>query len=144
MGHRLDITRDAAVSLLLLKDNSLDRRVLKILEMVEAGTTLAIRDLAAESRLSPAYLQRLFKNETGICMGEWLSEQRICFRTPIFPSRKSRTRSVTNTRPVSSAPSNADSCRHPHATESKTTASTRRRASSAYGQREGAQPEGVP
>src|ERR1700733_79914 len=77
MRHKLDITRDAAVSLLLLKDDSLDRRVLKILEMVETGATFAIRDLAAESRLSAAYLQRLFKNETGICMGEWLSEQRL-------------------------------------------------------------------
>lgn len=77
MRHRRDITREAAVSLVLLRDNSLERRVLKILEMVETGTTFAIRDLAAELRLSPAYLQRLFKNETGICMGEWLSEQRL-------------------------------------------------------------------
>jgi AraC-like DNA-binding protein len=77
MRHKPDITRDAAVSLLLLKDDSLDRRVLKILQMVEAAATFAIRDLAAESRLSTAYLQRLFKSETGICMGEWLSEQRL-------------------------------------------------------------------
>lgn len=77
MRNKRDITRDAAVSLLLLRDNSLERRVLKILEMVEAGTTFASRDLAAEFRLSPAYLQRLFKSETGICMGEWLSEQRL-------------------------------------------------------------------
>src|SRR5271154_6688978 len=77
MRHKLDITRDAAVPLLLLKDDSLDRRVLKTLEIVEAAVTFAIRELAAESRLSPAYLQRLFKNETGICMGEWLSEQRL-------------------------------------------------------------------
>ena len=77
MRSRLDITRDAAVSLMLLKDSSLERRVLKILEMVESGATFAIRDLAAEFRLSPAYLQRLFKHETGICMGEWLSEQRL-------------------------------------------------------------------
>jgi AraC-like DNA-binding protein len=77
MRPRLDINRDAAVSLMLLKDSSLERRVLRTLEMVEAGTTFAIRDLAAEFRLSPAYLQRLFKHETGICMGEWLSEQRL-------------------------------------------------------------------
>jgi AraC-like DNA-binding protein len=77
MRTRLDISRDAAISLLLLKDSSLERRVLRILEMVETGTTFAIRDLAAEFRLSPAYLQRLFKHETGICMGEWLSEQRL-------------------------------------------------------------------
>jgi AraC-like DNA-binding protein len=77
MRHKPDITRDAAVSLMVLKDNSLERRVLKVLEMVEAGATFAIRDLAAQFRLSPTYLQRLFKNETGICMGEWLSEQRL-------------------------------------------------------------------
>lgn len=77
MRTRLDISRDAAISLMLLKDSSLERRVLRVLEMVEAGTTFAIRDLAAEFRLSPAYLQRLFKHETGICMGEWLSEQRL-------------------------------------------------------------------
>jgi two-component system, response regulator YesN len=83
MRPRLDITRDpaisrdAAISLLLLKDSSLERRVLKILELVESGRTFAIRDLAAEFRLSPAYLQRLFKHETGICMGEWLGEQRL-------------------------------------------------------------------
>jgi AraC-like DNA-binding protein len=62
---------------MLLRDNSLERRVLKTLEMVEAGTTFAIRELAAEFHLSPAYLQRLFKHETGIRMGEWLSEKRL-------------------------------------------------------------------
>jgi AraC-like DNA-binding protein len=77
MRQKFDITREAAVSLMLLRDNSLERRVLKILEMVEAGTTFAVRDLAAEFHLSPAYLQRLFKHETGIRMGEWLSEQRL-------------------------------------------------------------------
>ena len=77
MRTRLDISGDAAISLMLLKDSSLERRVLRVLEMVEAGATFAVRDLAAEFRLSPAYLQRLFKHETGICMGEWLSEQRL-------------------------------------------------------------------
>ncbi len=77
MRQRVDITRDSAISLTMLRDNSLERRVLKILEMVESGTTFAIRELAAEFHLSPAYLQRLFKHETGICMGEWLSEKRL-------------------------------------------------------------------
>ena len=77
MRHRLDISRDSAISLLLLRDSALERRVLRILELVQSGTTFAIRDLAAELRLSPAYLQRLFKHQTGVCMGEWLSEQRL-------------------------------------------------------------------
>jgi AraC-like DNA-binding protein len=55
----------------------LEVRVRKILEMVESGETFTIRDLALEFNLSPSYLQRLFKHQTGICMGEWLSEQRL-------------------------------------------------------------------
>jgi two-component system response regulator YesN len=52
-------------------------RVQKILQMVESGTTLTIRELALEFRLSPAYLQRLFKHQTGVSMGEWMNEQRL-------------------------------------------------------------------
>jgi AraC-like DNA-binding protein len=52
-------------------------RVRRILRMVESGTTLTIRDLALEFNLSPSYLQRLFKHQTGVCMGEWLNEQRL-------------------------------------------------------------------
>jgi AraC-like DNA-binding protein len=77
MQRKLNITRDAAISLLLLKDPALERRVLRVVEMVASGGTFAIRELAAELHLSPSYLQRLFKHETGICMGEWLSEQRL-------------------------------------------------------------------
>jgi len=52
-------------------------RVQKVLQMVESGTTLNIRELALEFSLSPAYLQRLFKHQTGVSMGEWLNEQRL-------------------------------------------------------------------
>jgi AraC-like DNA-binding protein len=54
----------------------LDGRVRKILEIVESGT-FTMRDLALEFRLSPSYLQRLFKHQTGISMSAWLSEQRL-------------------------------------------------------------------
>ena len=54
-----------------------DTRVRKILRMVESGATFAMRDLAIESHLSPAYLQRLFKHQTGVPMGEWLNEQKL-------------------------------------------------------------------
>ena len=55
----------------------LEARVQKILDLVESGTNFTIRDLALKFNLSPSYLQRLFKHQTGICMGEWLSEQRL-------------------------------------------------------------------
>ena len=77
MNRKVDMTPDARLSLLLLRDQALESRVLKIVKLVESGTTFAIRDLAAELRLSPAYLQRLFRHETGIRMSEWLNEQRL-------------------------------------------------------------------
>ncbi len=52
-------------------------RVRKILWMVESGTNFTIRDLALQFHLSPSYLQRLFKHQTGVSMGEWLNEQRL-------------------------------------------------------------------
>jgi two-component system, response regulator YesN len=55
----------------------LEPRVRKILERAESGEPLNIRDLAVEFHLSPAYLQKLFKHETGLRMGEWLNEQRL-------------------------------------------------------------------
>jgi AraC-like DNA-binding protein len=55
----------------------LEGRVQKILRMAESGTMFTIHDLALELNLSPSYLQRLFKHQTGVCMGEWLNEQRL-------------------------------------------------------------------
>ncbi|HYL83344.1 MAG TPA: helix-turn-helix transcriptional regulator [Candidatus Angelobacter sp.] len=55
----------------------LEGRVQEILRRAESGAALTIRDLALEFHLSPSYLQRLFKHETGVCMGEWLNEQRL-------------------------------------------------------------------
>jgi AraC-like DNA-binding protein len=67
----------AAAPLRSLTSTMLEGRVRKILRMVESGTTFTIRDLALELNLSPSYLQRLFKDQTGVCMGEWLNEQRL-------------------------------------------------------------------
>jgi two-component system, response regulator YesN len=54
-----------------------EARVQKIMRLVESGPALTIRDLALEINLSPSHLQRLFKHQTGVSMGEWLSEQRL-------------------------------------------------------------------
>jgi len=60
-----------------LTPTMLEARVQKILRMVESDATFTIRDLAVEFHLSPSYLQRLFRHQTGVCMGEWLNEQRL-------------------------------------------------------------------
>ena len=67
----------AAAATRPLTPTMLEGRVQKILRMVESGTTFTIRDLALEFNLSPSYLQRLFKHQTGVCMGEWINEQRL-------------------------------------------------------------------
>jgi AraC-like DNA-binding protein len=67
----------AATPCHLLLELPVEPRVRKILEKAEAGAALNIRDLALEFHLSPAYLQKLFKHETGVRMGEWLNEQRL-------------------------------------------------------------------
>jgi transcriptional regulator GlxA family with amidase domain len=55
----------------------LEPRMRKVLEMVESSAAFTIRDLAANIRLSPSHLQRLFKQQMGICIGHWLNEQRL-------------------------------------------------------------------
>jgi transcriptional regulator GlxA family with amidase domain len=77
MNRKTNARYSAAASLDLLRHVTSERRIQNLLDRVEAGSSLAIGDLAAEYRLSPCYLQRLFKKETGVRLGEWLSEQRL-------------------------------------------------------------------
>jgi transcriptional regulator GlxA family with amidase domain len=77
MNRKTPASYSAAASLDLLRHVTSERRIQNLLGMVEAGTVFAIRDLAVELRLSPCYLQRLFKKKTGVRLGEWLGEQRL-------------------------------------------------------------------
>jgi AraC family transcriptional regulator len=54
-----------------------DGRVKQILELVADGATYTLRDLARQVQLSPSHMQRVFKQETGARLGEWLTEQRL-------------------------------------------------------------------
>jgi AraC-like DNA-binding protein len=49
----------------------------RVLEIIESGVAYNISDLAARLHLSPSHLQRIFKRETGVRLGEWLIEQRL-------------------------------------------------------------------
>ena len=55
----------------------LERRVRKILQLVESGTTFEIKGLAAALHVSEAHLQRLFRQDTGFYLGQWLREQKL-------------------------------------------------------------------
>jgi transcriptional regulator GlxA family with amidase domain len=54
-----------------------ERRVRKLLQLVESGASYEIGDLAAEIHVSEAHLQRLFRQDTGFYLGQWLREQRL-------------------------------------------------------------------
>jgi AraC-like DNA-binding protein len=49
----------------------------RVLTLIEAGSPYSISRLAMQLRLSPSHLQRLFKHETGLRMGEWLITFRL-------------------------------------------------------------------
>jgi AraC-like DNA-binding protein len=74
----------------------LDSRVQKMLEMVESGT-FTIHDLALELYLSPSYLRRLFKQQTGVSLGEWLNEQRLQRAADLLSNSYLSVKEITHT-----------------------------------------------
>jgi AraC-like DNA-binding protein len=60
-----------------LANTTTEGRVEKILDLVGYTTIFTVRDLALELHVSPSHLQRLFKHQTGVSLGEWLIEQRL-------------------------------------------------------------------
>ena len=53
------------------------RRLCRVLEMIEAEPGISVRELALEVRLSPGYLQRLFKHEAGVHIHDVIAEHRL-------------------------------------------------------------------
>jgi AraC-like DNA-binding protein len=86
-----------AASAAALPDLPLEPRIRKILERAESGAALNIRDLAREFHLSPSYLQKLFKHETGLRMGEWLNEHRLQHAAQLLESSYLSIKEITHT-----------------------------------------------
>jgi AraC-like DNA-binding protein len=75
MGRKSRRAASASVPVLRVDAQSeVERRAL---EMIESGAAYKISDLAAQFHLSASHLQRLFKRETGMPIGEWLIAQRL-------------------------------------------------------------------
>jgi AraC-like DNA-binding protein len=49
----------------------------RVSRLIESGAPYSIGHLATQLHLSPSHLQRLFKHETGLRMGEWLITFRL-------------------------------------------------------------------
>jgi AraC-like DNA-binding protein len=54
-----------------------ERRLRIILTRLTRSSAPSVHELAQEVHLSPAYLQRLFKQETGVHISDLISEQRL-------------------------------------------------------------------
>jgi AraC family transcriptional regulator, mar-sox-rob regulon activator len=77
MKSNRDAASERDLRLFLALPATVESRVQKIIELVSCGAAYSIRDLAHQLRLSPSTLQRLFKQHTGVRLGEWLMEQRL-------------------------------------------------------------------
>ena len=53
------------------------RRLCRVLEMIEAEPSISIRELALEIDLCPDYLQRLFKREAGVHIHDLIAARRL-------------------------------------------------------------------
>ena len=54
-----------------------EKRLQKVLQSIESQLPHSVRELAEQVHLSPAHLQRLFKQETGVHISELLCERRL-------------------------------------------------------------------
>jgi len=72
-----DLVRCPAVNAQTLIPLVQETRVRRVLQKIQAGPHHRVRELAREMHLSPAHLQRLFKQETGVNLGNLLSENRL-------------------------------------------------------------------
>jgi AraC-like DNA-binding protein len=54
-----------------------ERRLRKVLDLIESRPASSVRELANEVRLSPTHLQRLFKQEMGVNVRDLLVEHRL-------------------------------------------------------------------
>jgi transcriptional regulator GlxA family with amidase domain len=72
-----NITTCSVIDALSLIPQVTERRLRRVLERIEAGPPQSVRELARQVRLSPAHLQRLFKQEIGVKVSDLLAESRL-------------------------------------------------------------------
>ena len=63
-----------------------ERRLLRVMQSIESRLPHSVRELAEQVRLSPAHLQRLFQQETGIHISDMLRERRLTLAANLLTS----------------------------------------------------------
>ena len=67
----------ADLSIERFRKNVTELRLQRVLNMIETQPERSVRELADEVRLSPAHLERLFKKEIGLRIGNLVAEHRL-------------------------------------------------------------------
>ncbi|HEY6248972.1 MAG TPA: helix-turn-helix transcriptional regulator [Candidatus Angelobacter sp.] len=65
-----------------------ERRLMRVMQTLESRLPHSVRELAQEVHLSPAHLQRLFKQETGVDISEVLYERRLVRAADLLTTTK--------------------------------------------------------
>lgn len=74
-----------------------ERRVLKILQMIQLQPLRRIEEFAREFNLSHSRLEHLFKQETGISLGQMLTEQRLSRAAYLLLHTNMRVKEIAHT-----------------------------------------------
>jgi AraC-like DNA-binding protein len=69
-------------------------RVNKILKIIKSGRSCNVCDLACEFNLSKSHLQHLFKRQTGLCLGHFLTEQKLQIAAHLLKSSRMRIKQI--------------------------------------------------
>ena len=72
-----DLMKCPVMSPALLLARVREQRLRRVLEKIRNGPPQTVRELARAVHLSPAHLQRLFKQETGVHISDLLAESRL-------------------------------------------------------------------
>ena len=83
MDNLNSLSADEAVALHSVAQNTElksvlgERRLNKVLRMINSVAACTVRELAQEVQLTPAHLQRLFKQKTGLHVSDLIGEHRL-------------------------------------------------------------------
>jgi AraC family transcriptional regulator len=71
-----------------------EKRLQRVLQRLESELPRSVRELAAEVHLSPAHLQRLFKQETGVHISDLLCERRLTMAADLLTTTRMSVKEV--------------------------------------------------
>lgn len=73
-----------------------EERLQKVLELIESGQPCTIHAMAQAVNLSHSHLQHLFKQQTGVCLGQLLTEQKLHRAAYLLTHSNLRIKEISN------------------------------------------------